>query len=242
MKALLLAILFALGAPAAYGQAALVTHTSAVNSAGSAVTTPAMDITGANLVVCGVSMLEGSSSSSANITDAVGSTWAALTVRDSLVSVMNRIFWAIPATAGSGYTVTFNLSGSKPGIACFVFSGSVASPFDQQNGAGGSTGISLAAGAVTPGFNNEIIVSFAGITSANGGSAGADSGMTTPEPGSSGANSFFIAGAYKIQGTLAAITPAWGWLTSSDAAVTIATFKGTAPSTTASHLMLMGIN
>ena len=183
-------------------------------------TTVAYNDVGANLdIICTTQFTPGS----ATPTDSLGNTWTPLTQYSGGGSNYGQIFYKYNPTTGSAHTVTF--SGAYSAIEFMAFSGAAASPFDQQNGAGGGSISSIQPGAVTPSQSDELII--AGNT--NGGSSvSVNDGFTIPSGLSFndvGSVNLGSACGYLIQGAAAAINPTWSWTGSSNGVAETATFK-----------------
>jgi len=107
-----------------------------------------------------------------------------------------------------------------------AFSGSSASPFDQQNGAA-STGLvtSQQPGSITPTANNELIVTLFGDSNCSS-IPTIDSGFTiTDAIAYNGSSNYGGAVAYLFQNTATAINPAWSITSSGNTVSSIASFK-----------------
>lgn len=207
---------------------ALVANTAVGNTNGGAgaVTTPAIDTTGANLIVLAVSSY--AATSEPTISDSKSNTWSQLTIR-SAGDTRFRLFYCAGPTVGSGHTFTVSPSAGNPyqSFCVGAFSGAAAStPFDQQNGAT-ATGTSLATGSVTPSEDNELVI--AGLNFAAVNTISVNGGFTISDQINYSASvRFGSAMAYLIQTSLAAANPSFSWSTSTAAAAGIATFKAAA--------------
>lgn len=204
----------------------LLAHTAAGGSGGGQVATGAIDTTGADTLFVHLAQYNGSSG--ATVSDSKGNTWTALTPQ-SAAQTLSKWFYCAGPTVGTGHTFSSNFGTTFVNIEVLAFSGGHASPFDTEGGATTGSGTSLATGSITPGQNNSLILSGGcfGNSSANpytpnGGFTVAD--QLTASPG----NYLGGAAAYLIQTSSAAANPTWSWTGSTDAAVTIATFKAAA--------------
>lgn len=208
-------------------------------NAGSA-TTAAMNTTGADLLTV---VIGGRIGDSLTLTDSKSNTWTALTGVSSTNDFGTaRMYYCQGGTVGSGHTFTVSGATDICCVAAGAFSGSQASPFDVQNGAGGITGnFTLHTGSVTPSVNNELVVAactlYNEVTSVT-----IDSGFTMA------VNNFAVVTftcslAYLIETTATLKNP--GFTTSSTARMqgaVIATFKAaTAVATFTPHLTLLGV-
>lgn len=203
---------------------ALVANTISTGGADGS-TTPAIDTTGATILICVVSNYE--VSAAPTLSDSKTNTWNGLTVRSN-GAVANdevRIFYATNPTVGTLHTFTVTGTGSYSLVAVAAFSGAATTtPFDVENGAVAGANTSLATGSITPSENDELII--AGISFENPDTLSIDQAMTITNqvPWSSGVT-FGCALAYKIQTTAAAINATWSWTTSDNIAVAIGSFK-----------------
>lgn len=144
-------------------------------------------------------------------------------------NVYNTAWWYCDApVVGTGHTFSALGTGSFATIAAIGFSGGASSSsLDQHSGAGtGTNGNVVTPGSVTPGQDNELILTGV-LFNQSSQTVGVDSGFTLTDQGAptSGFN-FGIAIAYKIQTTATAVNPTWTATSATDgmAAVT-ATFK-----------------
>ena len=207
---------------AAGGGYSFVTGTTA-SANGSNPTTAAVNTTGVDLMIVVVGWFNSSQSTTPpTITDSKSNTWAALTVRNTGTNSGTVIFYSRVTSVGSGHT--FTLTGTFSSICVAGFSGSISSPFDQENGAGSTSASTLATGSVTPTNDNQLI-----IASVESGGAGdpfsINSSFTIAVQDNGGADSFPSGLAYKIQTTAAAINPTWTLAASTQTAAAIGTFK-----------------
>lgn len=191
------------------------------STGGNAVTSDAIDTTGANLLVVSVSAY---SVTPGSITDSKGNTWTALTASTSTTS-RERLFYCVPTSVGSGHTFTYSQSGTFPVIGVRAFSGAHATPLDQQ-AAGGSTGsgTSLQPGSLTPPGDGYLFVSGI-IHGETGGTALLiNSGFTSVGVNYSSSNNIAGGMGYLIQTSAAAVNPTWSWTSTQRAAAVMATF------------------
>jgi lysophospholipase L1-like esterase len=188
-------------------------------------TTSAINTTGATLLVCVAAF---NSAASVTISDSKSNTWTALTLQDpgGGLTVAGLIYYVANPTVGTGHTFTITATGNAPAGAFMAFSGvTTASPFDVQNGANTNGSVtSLATGSVTPGQNNELVVSGLGLGAANTPSESA-SFTLVDHLSFVGGTSYGVDSSYKVQTTAAAVNPTWSWASATNAAAMIATFK-----------------
>lgn len=161
------------------------------------------------------------------LTDSKVNSWSGLTVQNGNV-IANRLFYCFNPIVGIGHT--FTLAGSAatyPGISVAGWPGSVASPFDQQNGGAASTGSTQATGSVTPSEANELVIAGLGHDDNSGAAVSIGGGFTAINSASSPGNAVGSGLAYLIQTSAVAANPTWNITNSAPTgiAATIATFK-----------------
>ena len=190
-----------------------------------AVTTTAIDTTGANLLVL-ISACEGGGEA---ISDNKGNSWTALTSHANSTAQV-RIYYSIPTSVGSGHTFTSSLTGGFPAVAVSAYSGAATSSvFDKQNGAASDSASSLATGSVSPSADGELLISGLGLDNGIGTLSSIDSGFAIDASVGIGASDG-VAIASLIQTTASAQNPTWSLTGGSDViAVAIATFKSAPP-------------
>lgn len=198
-----------------------------VAGAGNGATTAPIDTTGANLLVALV--FSWVAAAAPGFADSKSNSWTGLTVR-SAADPEVRLFYVQGGAVGTGHT--FSTSGTATYSGCLVaaFSGSVASPADQENGATGSGVTSLKPGSITPTEDNELVIA-AMATNNNAGfstQAAIDGGFTFSNRINSGGDSYAAALAYLIQTSAAAADPTFSWNNAHSAAAVIASFKAAA--------------
>lgn len=194
-----------------------------------AVTTDAIDTTGANLLV--VSLAK-NGTPTVTLSDSKGNTWTALTERSSS-SQYNQLYYCLAPVVGSGHTVTATYSGAAyhvVGVA--AFSGVAA--FESQSGFAGASGTSRQPGSVTPVANGALIVS--ALNCGAGTAISINSGFTAQALSYSVGHNIGSGLAYLAQSTAAAVNPTWTWTTSGANASTIAVFSGAVTAATTTTL------
>lgn len=204
-------------------------------AAGNAVTSDAIDITGANLVTVAVSHTIGAIGA---ITDTLGTTYGAAKLTTGATT--EEITWfAAAVTGGAAFQVTLGAqANSYQTIFVCGWSGVANATVDQSTGTASGSGLTtLSSGAVTPSENNELVLSgaaFSGVIvtpTVNG-------GFTSP-PLTDGLNVTNTVGgiSYLIQTSAASANPAWSWTNSVRPSVNILTFKATAAAATGGHTL-----
>jgi len=237
---LILALLVTTGvlinAPKAHAAISLVAHIAA---SGASPTTAGINTSGATLLVVSMSCFGGASSAP---TDSNGNTWHEA---KAILSGNESSLWYAYDKSGSALVVgagqTFSGGSNIFGLEVEAFSGTLtgSDPLDQTNGALDSAPLaSWQPGSITPGANNEVVISYAGVF--NGSGIAVDSSMTiTDKYDFAGGISYQQGLAYIVQTTAAAINPTWSNLQSTGSAV-IASYKAGATSSTATpHGQLM---
>lgn len=208
-------------------------HTSA-GCGGSGIgpfTTPAINTTGASLLVVGVAYYN-ATSNVMTITDSLSNTWVRLT--RSVTGTENCELWYCKnPTVGGSHTVTATTvtNSDYSAVTFAAFNGvDAVSPFDIENGVNGS-GASITAlaitGSATPSQANELEVAVLGLGAGYTSTAVA-SGYSLIESQTAAPN-YQVTLVYKIQTAAAAPNPSWTWtggVTSS--ASRVATFKAAA--------------
>lgn len=184
----------------------------------------AFSSTGASLIVVAVAWYNGTTATP-TLTDSQSNTWTALTTEANFSDSLALYYVASPTTNAS-HTVTLSGSSIYASLAVSCFSGTAASPFDQQSVNGISpSATSIQPGSVTPTQGNELLLT--AFEHNNAGDAGGtiNGGFTiietsSPAPGSAPS----LATAYLLQNAAAAANPTW---TKPGSAVPIATVIGT---------------
>jgi hypothetical protein len=197
----------------------LVAQTS-VSSTTTGATTPAVDTTGATLLVCSLAY-DASTGGTPAISDSKSNTWVALTLRQHSTQSAQRFYYATNPTVGTGHTVTVSSGATvtKPAIVVSAFSGmDTTAPFDVESGAtSGTVSGSLATGSITPSLANAVVVSALACGNAAPGTI-SPTGPVRLAPST--------AVSYQQQTTATATNPTWNWSGGNQgAAVAIAAFK-----------------
>lgn len=229
---LVLLLTFALPLGASAATITLISNTAKGAVGGAAVTTDAIDTTGATLLVIAVGWYNGSGAPI--ISDSKGNTWTALTAQLNANTGDTRLYYSANPTVGTGHTFS-NGRANYSSVAVSAWSGAHATPFDVENGAIAAAATSKATGSVTPSEDNELVI--AGISLRGSWGAGSDdivsidNGFTISNqiPGV-GNNRLSVGMAYLVQTAAAAVNPSWSWSHSDSVSVTIATFKAVASS------------
>jgi hypothetical protein len=207
---------------------AIVSHITGASTDSNGFTSASLDTTGANFLV--IALAEGNTSDTA-ISDSKSNTWTELTQQQSLGGKSVVIWYAKNTTVGAGHTFTVAGTTCYPAICVAAFSGvDTSAPFDVQNGATGA-GFSLATGSITPGSDNELLISGFEWGTGDAGAATKDLAAFTllDQVAPVGAISQGVALAYEIQTTATARNLTWSLTSGSDwLAAAIASFKSAA--------------
>ena len=205
----------------------LLGHTFAQSSGGGAVTTSAVDTSGADLITVGVSS---GSLSLMTVTDSKSNSYTNKTLQTDGATVSNYHAFVQAPTVGGSHTFTVGSAATFPTIFVAWWSGSVSTPFDAESGAdtGGVGSTTGAPGSITPAESNELFV----VGATTNGSAPAfsiDSGFTiTDSVGLSAGNAYGGAFAYKIVSDTSAQNPTWTQAAANFLPRRMAAFKDTA--------------
>jgi len=195
-------------------------------SASDTATTTAIDSTGADLLVIGITADNGAATIGTP-TDSKSNTWLACTDQ-SVSSSVAGLRYAESPTVGSSHTASYTTVNKFPAMALLAFSGAKASSaLDQQNRNSGTGTNSRTPGSITPSEDNCLIVT---VLNFEGTIAGLsiDSGFTIVQSSDFLANGEGFAIAYKVQTTAAAVNPTWSWTTNRPSSAVIASFKSAA--------------
>lgn len=183
--------------------------------------TAAINTTGSDLIVATLAWAFGTGPPV--MTDNLTNTWTPLTA----VSWVGSQFWAQlyyckAPTVGASHTFTASGTGIFASIAVQAWSGSAASPFDQQSGQA-ATGLTGQPGPITPTQANELIV--AGVAVHDPATLTIDSGFTISDQLSMVGGTYYGVGmAYLLQTTAATVNPTWTASTSTSMVPVMASF------------------
>lgn len=208
------------------GDVALVAS-KGVGGGASGGTTAAIDTTGSNFIVIGVSF-SAASVGTVVISDSKGNTWTPLTTHSQTGQVGHRLYYCYGPTVGSGHTFTIAGTAIFASLIVSAWSGVATSPFDVENGSSTATFTSLSTGSVTPNQSNSLIITGVGFDpNPGGGSLSVNSGFTAHDTVSYlGSVHWGLGMAYKIVTSAAAANPAWSLsATGGAAASSIVVFK-----------------
>jgi len=204
----------------------LKANTVSQTGAATSVTTSAIDTTGADLLIA--TIFSFTNDVSGAITDSKGNTWpGSPTAQGGAAGAYTKLRFVQGGTVGSGHTFTYTGSISTyGGILVAAFSGSLASPVDQQTSAFAAAN-TVQPGSITPTLNTELVVtSFCGNEMAVSGTATVNSGFALTDSVSGGGGTEG-AMAWLQQTTAAAVNPTWtaGDSSSNPSSALIISFK-----------------
>ncbi len=205
---------------------AFVIETKGQSVLGANFTTTGVDTSGGNLIVVVVSYAAGTAPV---VTDSYQNVWATAGAEYTNLTSSIQIFYAASATCGTGHTFTCT-GGNFKSIAVEVFSGAnTAAPKDQDNGASNDGGLTHQPGSITPGTDNQLVVTALG-TGVGTENLTVDGGYSTPNTEQfSSSNAYGCSASYLIQTSKAATNPTWTSDASSSDMVAIASFKAAVP-------------
>lgn len=145
------------------------------------------------------------------LSDFYGNTYTPLTAQsDGGIGLSSRLFYCQAPTVGGSFSITLSGAGSIVLSAIAAgFSGSPASPFDQQSGTGNTSVVtSLQPGSITATSGYLLVTGFGEAAT---GAISINSSFTVTDSFASDAATYYSAGlAYKVS-TGAAENPTWSW-------------------------------
>jgi hypothetical protein len=187
---------------------ALVVHESASGSTSNGITSAAINTTGADLIV----VIAAESGSNGALSDSKSNTWVQLARQTDSFGRSCTFYYAWNAIVGTGHTFTIGGTSNFPSLLIAAYSGSRTSsnPYDTPHltQASQSSGNTFQIGSVTPGANNELVVS--GVHAGGTVAMTIDSSFTITDQVADGNFGHESGGqAYLIQTTAAATNPTW---------------------------------
>lgn len=188
-------------------------------------TSSSINTTGANFLVLAVSY----GISVISVSDSKSNTWTPLTEYGTVSTAFNRIYYVENPTVGSGHTFTVTGTNTFPGVAVDAWAGALTSSvFDQQNGNANAASVtSIQPGSVTPGSNDQLVVTtMTNFGDPSNSSRSINGGFTiSGQVGNPSGTNYPVALAYLVQTSAAAANPTWSWSAGNPCATAIATFK-----------------
>jgi hypothetical protein len=204
----------------------LVAHAVKAATTASTAVTPAVDTTGATLLVVVVG--QWLSATFGTVTDSKGNTWTALT-SPFTNPVREAMFYAAAPTVGPSHTVTYSGTGSQyPSMCMAAFAGvRLTAPLDQSvgTGAAGSGTTPITPPSITPTAAKPLLIAGLGFEGTVTWSISAGFTLTDQITWVNNVN-FGTALAYLVQGTAATVNPTWTGPGASASAATTASFHG----------------
>lgn len=144
----------------------IVNSVVAASAAGGSITTPNVNMSGADFIVAGISFAStwAGGGAAATMADSQSNSYTGLTTYDSTTQGRVRLFYVLNPTVTTSMTFTAGNSGSSNYPSLFVVGFKGVTAYDKETGGGATSGTSISLGAVTPAQNNSLIVT-AGSTS-----------------------------------------------------------------------------
>jgi hypothetical protein len=205
---------------------ALTAHSVSGSTDNLQYTTPALDTSGANLLVVVVGL---NADVAATMADSKSNSWSiAVQQTGGFAASREIIFYSTPTVVGTGHTFTITVVSSAPAIEILAFSGAAASsPLDQINSASGNFVSTIQPGSVTPTADAQVVVAGATMGDFSPNSTLSINGGFTISDQISAAGGAHTGGgaAYLIQTTAAAANPTWTSTHADLVSNCIATFK-----------------
>lgn len=200
----------------------LLSKTTLLGSATSSATTPAINTSGANLLVFCVTTAGAAAITSP---DSAGNTWGAPAIFRANAGINGAIYLLSNPLTSSSHTITLT---SYPAAVLMAFSGAAAAtPLDQSNGAVRST-TTYQPGSITPTQANEMLVLMASLNAASSGLSWG-SGFTQQGFSDGSVSVYGIGAATLNQAVAAAINPAITLTAAAAGTCIIASFKSAVP-------------
>lgn len=199
-----------------------ITFIGSVKSGGAAgFTTAALNTSGANFLIATIATGGGT----ASISDSLSNTWTPLTKQGAGGGALQFFYVTNPAV-GAAHTFTIGTAVNMS-VEVLAFAGvDTTAPFDVENGASSGGVTTGQPGSVTPGSDNEVVISAASIVQDTT-VLSVDSGLSAVIQQNYSAGTFYGSGtAYLIQTTAAAVNPTWSATVALGiGSLVIATFK-----------------
>lgn len=202
-----------------------ISHTVFTSPVSNGGTSSAINTLTADLIVVAVS--DYASVTASALSDSKSNTYTTRTPAAGSTSRITIWYCQAPAT-DAAHTFTLSGSGTYSSMAIAAFAGSLASPYDVENGAFTNAGTTQATGSVTPSTNGQLLIA-AVASNATPLTFTPDLGFTVIDQAQAvGGASIGVALAYLIETTAAAKNVTWTISTSGDISCAIATFKAAA--------------
>ncbi len=179
-------------------------HTSGASSDDNNVTSGTIDASAADLILIAIASYNAVGAPTP--TDNVGgNTYNALTVQQVSIPRI-QLFWCKPASVSAAMNWSVATSGGFPGIYVAIYSGSHATPFDQESGTS-RVGTIQQPGSLTPSEDNCLLFVGASVYVASGSVPTIDSSFNRTDGDVNDGHHFTAAAFDKIQTTAGAENP-----------------------------------
>jgi len=195
-----------------------------ITSAAGVGTTPAIDTTGANLLV-----VVAAYDSGATVSDNKGNAWNSTTASapgDGTTAAYVRVWYSLAPTVGTGHTFTVSIPYGA--LAVMAFSGAATSSIIDGHTTGASnaqvTAIAVQPPGLTPSMDGCLVVSGLCLGN-NGNTITHTSGWAVTAQNAQANVAYGVGGAYKIQTAAALERPTWSWNSASFSACSLTIFK-----------------
>lgn len=183
----------------------LIAHTK-TDATGVPATSAAIDTTGANLIVVGMTA-NGAIPTNA-ISDSKGNTWVPLTAVSGTARYGLRMFYTLATNVGPGHTFTDSSGISNGSMIVAAFS-SVAGFLSQSSGTSAAGATSLNAGSLTPPVDHALIVTACGIDDPAGNTMACTGFSVIDTFDVVVGSTYGLSMAYQVQVFAATVNPAW---------------------------------
>ena len=185
------------------------------------ITTPAINTTGAKLLVAFVMTY---STFCGTLSDSKSNSWTKLTTC-TYAGRTGSLYYCANPTAGTGHSFTFSGYNYQAVLFVQAWDGAAASPFDAENTGTASGATSISTGFVSPTVDGALIIT--GVVQANSGSCGIGSPFTKTDEFVDNPATDYCGGAIAdlVQTSKCAVNPAWSWTGATAASAAIACFK-----------------
>jgi len=211
----------------------LVATSSATASSGDTITTPAINTTGASLIV----VVGSTNSGTSTISDNKGDTWHVLNTYTGGGDDIQLFYAYAPSTSSTQtFTITGTGSAQYPSLVVSAWSGTLttAAVFDAQNGSSTTSGVtSFNTGSIAPTSTGELLIGGLGMGPCTSPTDIAlNSGFSVlGSNGVTGCQGEMVSSAYLVDSSMNAIGPQWSWSPITGPVVAdIAAFESAAPS------------
>lgn len=212
--------------PGGGGGITIVAHTSQPNPGGSAVTTSAINTTGANVCFIATSGFSINTCTAPAVSDSKGNTYTPVSSGrpGSIANADVCLYYSKGATVGSGHTATV-ASGSFSPVAFWCTAGTLTTGGADQTIYGTGLGTTIQPGSVTPSTNNQAIFATASTDTASISSISGSSFVVLESQALVGGASMPLFVGYVIQTTATASNPTFTGGSTGNMEATQSSFK-----------------